>query len=236
VCYHMAAMVSRVTCEYSPNITIQTNISGTRNIVNLCMMYNTRLIFFSTSEVYGNTGGLLSEVRDPEPNNLYGFSKMVGEMYVRYEWGLGLDAVIVRPFMFYHEDETRGDHRSAMIRFVTNLHEGKKIEVHRNSGRSWMHMDDACDVLARILNIKGNFVMNIGSSDYIYTENLAKIICQKMNKDYDSFCNITTLPGQMTLTKIPDISRMMQLTGKTEMTVSLEEGIDRVINRVISGR
>ena len=35
--------------------------------------------------------------------------------------------------MIYDENEDLGDHRSAMIRFASNLHSGKEISVHKGS-------------------------------------------------------------------------------------------------------
>ena len=73
---------------------------------------------------------------DPKPNNRYGLSKLLGERLVEYEVQQhGLRAVTLRPFMMYDEHEELGDHRSAMIRFATNLAEGKEIEVHLGSER-----------------------------------------------------------------------------------------------------
>ena len=56
VVYHLAAMVSRVTCEQAPHMAIDTNLSGTNNVIQLCKMLNAKLINFSTSEIYGNIG------------------------------------------------------------------------------------------------------------------------------------------------------------------------------------
>lgn len=73
--YHLAAMVSRVTCENAPHLTFDTNLSGTNNVAQLCKTLKARLINISTSEVYGNIGGVLNEDRlDIAPNNRYGLS------------------------------------------------------------------------------------------------------------------------------------------------------------------
>jgi nucleoside-diphosphate-sugar epimerase len=233
VCFHLAAMVSRVTCEASPAITIQTNIAGTNNIVQLCKLSNTRLIYFSTSEVYGNIGGVLSEDRtDMAPNNLYGLSKLIGEQIIKYEVSRGLDAIIVRPFMLYHEDETIGDHRSAMVRFITDLIKGKQITVHDGAVRSWMHLDDTVRVLERLLFTKGFNIVNIGNPDYRTIDGLALIICSQLFQDYSSMVRLECLPDRMTLTKIPALEMQKKLSGIDSMSVSLEDGVVRVIQKI----
>lgn len=235
VCYHLAAMVSRVTCEASPSITCQTNISGTANIIQVCRRFRTRLFFFSTSEIYGNKYHELNEwSTKPQPNNLYGLSKLIGEELVHYAAKSDLRAIIIRPFMFYHEDETLGDHRSAMIRFCTDLMLGKKITVHKGSGRSWMHLDDGCMVLANLLNVPYSTTINIGSPEYIETMDLAILICNKLGIDPSRHIIEEELPSQMTLRKVPNLYRMKELTGIDTMTVPLDKGIDRVISKLRS--
>lgn len=234
VVFHMAAMVSRVTCEVSPTTTVKTNLYGTENIIQLCKQVNAKLIFFSTSEVYGNIGGILSEDRtDLQPNNFYGLSKLIGEQLVKYEVGNGLDAIIVRPFMFYHEDETIGDHRSAMIRFVTDLIQRNKITVHIGSQRSWMHLDDAVIVLEDLCYVSGFQLLNVGSNHVFDMQRIAQIICAQLNLEYTDYVNEESLPERMTLTKIPNLQRQYDLTGVIAH-VQLEDGIARIINRVKS--
>jgi nucleoside-diphosphate-sugar epimerase len=232
VVYHLAAMVSRVTCENSPGLTIETNLSGFYNVIQLCERYQSRLIYFSTSEVYGNIGGILKEDReDLEPNNIYGLSKLLGEKLVKYEIGKGLNAIIVRPFMFYDEDETLGEHRSAMIRFAENLIRGNKINIHRNSSRSWMHISDAIAILERLLYNRGFHVINIGSEHTILMTDLARMMCDCLNLNYENMIREIELPDRMTLTKYPDCNLQWELTNYISR-IKIEEGIKLVINKV----
>jgi nucleoside-diphosphate-sugar epimerase len=231
VVYHLAAMVSRITCEKSPSITIATNISGTNNIIQLCKQFNCKLINFSTSEIYGNIGGLLSEDRtDIAPNNLYGLSKYLAESLVEYEVkNNGLKAITVRPFMIYDEEETNGVHRSAMIRFAENLSRRKKIEVHKGSSRSWMHIKDAVTVLKKLLYCNEYIVMNMGNPESVKTEDLAALMCDELGIDYNEYVIETELPGKMTLDKQPDLSIQYSIAGK-EYNYGVTRGARLVLN------
>lgn len=210
---HLAAMVSRVTCEKSPGLTVETNLLGLSNVIQLCKLFKVKLMYFSTSEVYGNIGGILSEERECKPNNLYGLTKYMGEKLVEYELKNGLQAITVRPFMFYDEDETRGDHRSAMIRFCYHLSKGEKIEVHKGSLRSWMHITDAVRVLEKLIYVKGYEIINIGSDEIIKTEDLARMICDRIGVEYSDYVIEKELPDKMTLEKIPSVKKQFKLTG-----------------------
>lgn len=231
VCIHLAAMVSRVTCEQSPFLTVDTNLTGLNNVIQVCKTFNTKLMYFSTSEVYGNIGGYLSEDRQPEPNNRYGLTKYLGEKLVEYEVNSGLKAIIVRPFMFYDEKETRGEHRSAMIRFAENLSLRCKITVHKGSLRSWLHMSDAVKYIERLLHVNTFEIVNIGTSEIVLTENLAKMMCEYFGLDYSQYVYELPLPDKMTLEKYPDIRKLIALTG-LEPEISLSEGVKKVLESV----
>ena len=228
----LAAMVSRVTCEASPVLAVDTNLSGLNNVIQLCKAFDSKLVYFSTSEVYGNIGGKLSEDRDCKPNNLYGLTKYLGEKLVRYELN---NALIVRPFMFYDEDETRGDHRSAMIRFAYHLSRGEKITVHKGSKRSWMHISDGVRMIESLIHLKEAYTVNIGSPELISTEDLAGKICTYFGLRYEDYVNEYDLPSKMTLEKIPDIALQTELTGLIP-EVNLDEGIKRVCDKFFCGK
>lgn len=228
VVYHMAAMVSRVTCEAAPSLTVDVNLNGTGNVIQMCREFKTKMIYFSTSEVYGNKGGELLEEEPCMPNNFYGLTKYLGEKLIEYFLKDGLRAVTVRPFMFYDENEDRGDHRSAMIRFVKDLAEERPITVHKGAMRSWMHIDDAVIALERTMYVENYEIINIGHPNVISVEELADIILLRLGKSRE-LIRITDLPDKMTLTKYPNLRRQSEIL-KIIPQISVTEGINRVIN------
>jgi len=229
IVYHLAAMVSRVTCEASPSMTIETNVAGTNNIIQLCKQYDCRLINFSTSEVYGNIGGLLSESRtDLLPNNIYGLSKLLAEHIVNYELSNGLKAISVRPFMFYDEEETIGEHRSAMVRFCERLLMGKRIQVHTGSRRGWLHINDGVKVLEALITCEWPLTMNIGNPNIVDTKFIAEYICKKLHLKYEDYVDETPLPEKMTLIKEADLSIQKRIA-----PIEFEYDITRGINIVL---
>lgn len=234
VIYNLAAMVSRVTCEASPHMTVDRNLGGTNNVIQLAKMVGAKLIVFSTSEVYGNQGGLQSEDSTPlRPNNRYALSKLLCEELTRYEVNYcGLDAVIVRPFMFYHEEEDIGDHRSAMIRFAHDLYCRRPVNVHKGSRRSWLHMDDAVIALERVMRLRQFTILNIGHPHVIATESLARMFCDLYGRNYDELVREVPLPPQMTLEKVPDVRKQKELLG-FEPRIDIEEGVRRVATRFL---
>jgi nucleoside-diphosphate-sugar epimerase len=231
VVFHLGAMVSRVTCEQASSLAIDVNLVGTQNILDLTKRAGARLVYFSTSEVYGPTLEIMSEEATPKPNNRYGLSKLLSESLVEYEVEQhGLQAITLRPFMMYDEDEDLGDHRSAMIRFATNLALGKPIEVHNGSARGWFHVTDAVRSIEAAARVDGYHLINIGSPEIKPIAELAEMIRSYYGASHD-LVKVIDIPNRMTLTKRPTLDRQTDILGVTPK-VMLAEGVARVCERV----
>jgi nucleoside-diphosphate-sugar epimerase len=232
VVFLLSAMVSRVTCEQASSLAIATNLGGVNNVLQLAKRSGARVVFFSTSEVYGPGLERMDETEaSPRPNNRYGLSKLLGEQLVEYEVRThGLRAVSLRPFMIYDENEDLGDHRSAMIRFTSDLAQARPIEVHRGSERSWLHISDAVRAIEAAAHVSQYAVINIGHPDVVPIAVLAEMVRRELGAD-SSLVREVDLPERMTSIKRPALERMRTLLG-VEPTVSLAAGVSRVCARV----
>lgn len=232
VVFILSAMVSRVTCEQASSLAVTTNLAGINNLLQLCKRVDAMTVFFSTSEVYGPDIDPMDEENSrPHPNNRYGLSKLLGEQLVEYEVRThGLRAVSVRPFMMYDENEQLGDHRSAMIRFATNLALGKPIEVHRGSARGWLHASDAVRAIEAAARLTQYAVINIGHPEIVSMFELAEMIRRELDAPADLVKQVD-LPPRMTLVKRPSLARQRDLL-RLIPQVSLQEGVRRVCARI----
>lgn len=232
VVFLLSAMVSRVTCEQASSLAIATNLGGINNVLQLAKRAGARAVFFSTSEVYGPHCDPMDErLSDPQPNNRYGLSKLLGEQLVEYEARThGLKACVLRPFMVYDENEDLGDHRSAMIRFTADLALGRPIDVHRGAMRSWLHVTDAVRAIEAAAALDSYAVINVGHPDVMPIESLAEMIRARVQADA-SLVRINDLPARMTLVKRPTLDRMRTLLGVTPK-ISVQEGVRLVCARV----
>ena len=233
VVFLLSAIVSRVTCEQASSLAISTNLGGIANVLQLAKRAGARVVFFSTSEVYGPECDPMDEaISNPKPNNRYGLSKLLGEQLVEYECRAhGLKAAVLRPFMVYDENEDLGDHRSAMIRFTTDLALGRPVQVHRGAMRSWLHVSDAVRAIEAAAQLRDYAVINIGHPDLLPIEDLAEMIRAEVKASSD-LIRVTELPSQMTLAKRPSLNRMQDLLGVVPR-VALQDGVRLVSSRVL---
>ena len=228
VVFLLASTVGRMVCEQAGSLAVATNVAGVNNVLQLCKRSKARCVFFSSSEVYGPHCDPMDEARSvPQPNNRYALTKWLGEQLVEYEARTsGLKAMILRPCMVYDENETVGEHRSAMIRFVSNLARGRPIEVHRGSARSWLHISDAVRAIEAAGRVRDYTVINMGHPDLIAMADLAELIRAEL-KASPELVVTTDLPPKMTLVKRPTLDRQRLLLG-LEPRVGVAEGVRRV--------
>jgi nucleoside-diphosphate-sugar epimerase len=228
VVFLVAATVGRMVCEQAGSLAVSTNVAGVNNVLQLCKRGGARCVFFSSSEIYGPHCDPMDEASSqPQPNNRYALTKWLGEQLVEYEVRTGgLRALTLRPCMVYDENETVGEHRSAMIRFVSNLARGRPIEVHRGSARSWLHVADAVRAIEAAGRVDHYSVINIGHPEVIPMADLAELIRAELGAAGDLVVT-TELPPQMTLIKRPTLDRQRALLG-FEPRIGIVEGVRRV--------
>ncbi|NNM74084.1 NAD-dependent epimerase/dehydratase family protein [Enterovirga aerilata] len=103
---HLAAIHYIPECEADPSAALLTNVFGTMNLLLACEP-GCRFVFASSGAVYKPAAEPHSEAGEVKPSDIYGFTKLHGEEYVRHIAGQrGLSAVVVRLFNVIGPGET----------------------------------------------------------------------------------------------------------------------------------
>lgn len=234
--FHLAGEVGRENGEQFPRRCVDINVSGTLNLIQLCLEHDARLFFASTSEIYGDHGtGLVTEELETEtvlrPTNCYGWSKLQAEQYLRhFVASQGLKAAGMRFFMCYGPGERPDPFRSAMTNFIDRVRHGQPITVHRGTSRSWCYIDDivaGCIAAMEHAPFKGYEAYNIGRDDLRPTEEVAELIVELTgaSRDQLEFSNPDRLVYPVKDASFDKARRDLGF----EATIPLAEGIKRTI-------
>lgn len=179
VVIHLAGIVGEPACQVDTKLAYEINVLGTGNIVR-SMNAKQRLIFASSSSVYGNRPGeCVTEDSTPLPTNEYSRHKVSGEVVV----ATIPDHVIVRPATAFGVTyRTRLD-----LLVNTLIYEGLttgKIKLYEpNIIRPIIYVHDFAGILAMaaVGNIERG-IYNIGDPSLTMTKaKLAHIIAQLTN-------------------------------------------------------
>ena len=81
---HLAAETDVDRCEREPIHAFEVNAMGTQNVAQVCNEMGIKMLYVSTIGVfYGDKKTAYNERDNPHPANVYGWSKLMGEAYVR---------------------------------------------------------------------------------------------------------------------------------------------------------
>lgn len=81
VVIHAAAYTAVDAAEEVPEEAFRVNVIGTRNIAAACLDYGSKLVYLSTDSVFdGQQNRPYTEFDRPNPLNIYGRSKLEGEL------------------------------------------------------------------------------------------------------------------------------------------------------------
>ena len=110
---HLAAKVSVPEGEICPDLYAQVNYIGSANVFCAAKKYNIKkVVFSSTSAVYGNRTTICRECDDVQPISIYGKTKAKAEELLKYS---GLKYTIFRYFNVYGPSQSAKGGDGAVI-------------------------------------------------------------------------------------------------------------------------
>lgn len=187
--YHLAAEFGRWNGEEFYETLWRTNIIGTKNLIRLQEKHRFRMIFFSSSEVYGDWNGVMKEevmeAHEIRQLNDYAMTKWVGEMQVMNSAAMfGTESVRIRLFNVFGPGEKYSNYRSANCLFCYRALHSIPYTVYLNHHRTSLYVTDATCTLANILdNFIPGEVYNVGSTEYHDVKTISDIILNYLGKD-----------------------------------------------------
>lgn len=232
VVYHLAAEFGRWNGEDYYEQVWRTNAVGTKNILRMQEREGFQAVYFSSSEVYGDFPGLMSEdVMDSteiKQMNDYALSKWVNEMQaLNSAEQFGTESVRVRLFNTYGPGEPYSKYRSVICLFCYRALHDIPFTVYRGHKRTSTYIADSANALAGIAdNFKAGEAYNIGGTSYHSIEDVVDIILRQLGKE-DRRADLVTYADPEILTtkqKLTDCSKAINDLGLVN-TVSLEDGI-----------
>ncbi len=237
--YHLAAVVGVEHYVADPYETLNVNVNGTQNVLKAAYKYGRRLVFSSTSEVYGRNPKVPWKEDDDRVLGAttidrwcYSTSKAVGEHFCFAYHKLGLPVTVVRYFNIYGPRLDRVDVGRLFTIFMGQLLRGVDLTVigDGKQTRCFTYVTDAvaATVAAGTKAAADGQAINIGTDVETSVLDFANLMIELYgsNKSKVRFVSQADVYGQSyedIPRRVPDNTKMRTLLGVTPK-VSLREG------------
>jgi nucleoside-diphosphate-sugar epimerase len=241
--YHLAAVVGVEHYVVDPYRVLNVNVSGTQTVLRLACKHGRRVVFASTSEVYGRNPKV--PWREDDDRVLgstsvdrwcYSTSKAVGEHFCLAYAKRGLPVAILRYFNVYGPRlDGMGVSRVVSI-FLKQALRGEPLTVVGDGSqtRCFTYESDAiaATIVAGVRPEAVGGVFNIGCDVEVSIRTLAERIIHLSGSTSKIVCvSPETVYGRSyedILRRVPDIQRMQEILGITPK-VRLDDGLRETI-------
>jgi dTDP-glucose 4,6-dehydratase len=234
--YHLAAEFGRMNGEEYYEQVWNTNVIGTRNILEVQRDLGFKHVFASSSEVYGETGvdsideTLLELNAQPRLTNDYAISKRVNEMQIKnFADRYGTDTMVLRFFNAYGPGEHFHNYRSVVCLFAYRLLTGQQITVFDGYERVFMYVGDFIPTLANAAdNFVGNMTVNVGGEEFVQVSEVAEMLLSLTGAD-SALITRQPFDAHNVTSKRPNITRAKGFLSHNPQT-TLAEGLPLTVD------
>lgn len=232
VVYHLASPASPEKYMAQAINTMEVNTTGTMSLLEYCLEKNARMLFASTSEIYGDP--LVSpqveeywgNVNPIGPRSVYDEAKRFGETIVaHFQRETAINAGIVRIFNTYGPNMDPYDGR-VVSNFIRQALVGSPLTIYGNGEqtRSFCYIDDLVEGIQAMGRSDSKGPINLGNPEERTLLELAELVL-KITKS-SSEVEYKALPEDDPKQRRPDLSRAKTILN-WEPKESLTSGIEK---------
>ena len=185
VVVHLAALIGIPDSYNSPKSYVDTNITGTLNVLQVAKdLKIKKIIHTSTSEIYGSPEYLPIDEKHPvNGQSPYSATKIAADqLAISFFKSFNLPVNIIRPFNTYGPRQSA---RAVIPTIILQLLSGyKELKIGNiNTTRDFSYIEDTIDGFVACINKKNiqGEIINLGSGREISIKNLIKTISKEMS-------------------------------------------------------
>ena len=234
-----------VTTEWNGRYMMETNYRYSKDLLHYCLDEKVPFIYASSAAVYGKNSTFVEEPSNERPLNVYGYSKLLFDNYVRrnrniHNWEGETQVVGLRYFNVYGPGEA---HKAGMasVAFHFNqqllsdgeirLFEGSDGYENGDQRRDFIHIEDVVKVNLWFLeNVKVRGIFNVGTGKASTFNGLADAVIDwhgRGNKRYIPFPG--TLIGSYQSFTQADIEKL-RTAGYKDQFMDVSVGIKKYLD------
>jgi len=226
---NLAARAGVRTSVQNPWVYIDTNVTGTLNLLELCRQHEIgKFILASTSSLYGarNPRPFQEDADTNGPLSPYAASKKGAEaLCYTYHYLYDIDVTVFRYFTVYGE---AGRPDMSVFRFIQWISEGRPVQIYGDGSQSrdFTYVGDIARGTVAGLKPVGYEVINLGSDTPIVLSDALHLIERTLDKE--ALIEFQPRHKADVMATWADISKAERLL-RWRPQVTFEEGVRRAV-------
>jgi UDP-glucose 4-epimerase len=225
--FHQAALTSVPESFTQKQKYHDVNVKGTENIFKLAKEFKKKVVYASSSSIYGNTNSIpIQEISEKNPINPYGVTKLDDEKLAKKYHNLELSVIGLRYFNVYGIGQTN-DYAGVITKFIhqINLNKSPIIFGDGTHTRDFISVEDIAKANLLSMESAVNFsFLNIGTGISTSIKKLAEIMIELSGKQLE--INFADLPEGDVKNSLADTSLAKKLINWNYET-SLKHGLKK---------
>lgn len=227
---HLAAETDVDRCEKEPDHAYRINTIGTQNMVYQALKYNVPLVYVSTLGVFGADGemGPFHEFSEPNPANIYAWTKLWGEEVVRHH--LSKYFIVRAGWMMGGVERDK----KFVMKVIKQIFDGKReIFGLEDTVGSPTYAKELLQTISQLLRTDWWGIYHSTNNGIVSRYDVAKIICAEI----DPTLKITPvrgdffkLPARRPLSEASE-NRMLTMRGINRMS-SAEDAVKAYVQEI----
>ena len=227
--FHQAALASVQDSFSKPEEYHNVNVNGTENILKLAKKNNFKVVYASSSSVYGNPERIpIKESDSKNPINPYAETKLKKEELATKYAEIGVKVIGLRYFNVFGKGQSK-EYAGVLKLFLERIRDGlpPKINGDGTQFRDFVYVEDVADANIMSMDSKINHeFFNVGTNTSITILDLAKTIIKFSGLDIEPIFG-PALKGDVKRT-IANIDLIKEKIG-WEPKIMLEEWIEDIV-------
>ena len=228
--FHQAALASVQDSFSKPDEYHDVNVNGTENILKLAKKNDFRVVYASSSSVYGNPERIpIKESDKKNPINPYAETKLKKEQLAIKYSEMGVKVIGLRYFNVFGKGQSK-EYAGVLKLFLERIRDKlpPKINGDGTQFRDFVYVEDVADanIMSMDSNINHGFY-NVGTNTSITILDLAKTIIKSSGLDIQPIFG-PALKGDVQKT-IANIDLIKEEIG-WEPTILIEKWIEEIIS------
>ena len=228
--FHQAALASVQDSFSKPEEYQSVNVNGTENILKLAKKNNFKVVYASSSSVYGNPEKIpIKESDSKNPINPYAVTKLEKEKLAKKYSEMGVKVIGLRYFNVFGKGQSK-EYAGVLKLFLEKIRDKLPLKINGDGSqfRDFVYVEDVADanIMSMDSNVNHEF-FNVGTNTSITILDLAKTIIKSSGLHIELIFG-PALKGDVQRT-VANIDLIQDKIG-WKPTVFLEKWINEIIS------